>query len=124
MRFFKGALAAVAVLSAASAAVAVPEHKLEPAFKDLGHIHGYFTNEAGEGLSGMVALKTASGRVISLHHTWAQQKGRFDIDNLLPGRYKLGVECVGTNIVDLEAPADIEIEVLPKKVVRPRLTAH
>jgi hypothetical protein len=124
MRFFKGAALAVAVLGVASAAHAVPEKKLEPTFKNLGHVHGYFVNEAGEGLSGVVALKTPSGRILSLHHTYAQQKGRFDIDNLAPGRYKLGVESCGTNIVGLEPPSDVEVEVVSKKVARPHLVAH
>lgn len=124
MRFLKGAVLAVAVLGVASAAHAVPEKKLEPTFKNLGHVHGYFLNEAGEGLSGVVALKTTSGRIISLHHTYAQQKGRFDIDNLAPGHYKLGVESCGTNIVALEPPSDVDVEVVAKKVVRPRLVAH
>lgn len=124
MRFVKGALLGVAVLGVAGAALAVPEKKTEPTFKNLGHIHGYLINEAGEGLSGLVALKSTSGRILSLHHSYARAKGRFDIDNLLPGRYKLGVESLGTNIVNLEAPADIDIEVLPNKVIRPRLAAH
>lgn len=124
MRFLKGALAAGALLGLVSAAGAVPEKKTEHTFKDLGHIHGYFINPAGEGLSGVVVLKTASGRVISQHDSHAFRKGRFDIDNLLPGRYRLGIASVGTNILDLDAPDDVEVEVRPDKVERPRLIAR
>ena len=124
MRYLKAALVAGALFGVVGAASAVPEEKNERTFRDLGHVHGYFINGAGEGLSGVVALKSPSGRVLSLHDSYGHRKGRFDIDNLLPGRYRLGIESPGTNIVNLPVPDDIEIEVLPNRVARPRLVAQ
>jgi hypothetical protein len=124
MRYLKAALVAGALFGVVGAASAVPEVKTERTFKDFGHVHGYFINAAGEGLNGVVALRSPSGRVLSLHDAYAHRKGRFDIDNLLPGRYRLSIESPGTNIVNLPVPDDIEIEVLPKKVVRPRIVAQ
>lgn len=119
-----GAVLATAALCAATVAQAKPEKKLEPTFHDLGHIHGYLVAPSGEGLTGMVSLTTTEGCRISLHNTYSMRKGRFDIDNLLPGRYRLRVETVGAIVTDLEPPAPLEIEVLPNKVIRPRLTAR
>jgi hypothetical protein len=111
------------VVLVAGAAQAVPERKLEPTFRRLGHIHGYFVTPSGEGLNGLVALCTPDGRTISLHHTTAMRKGRFDIDNLFSGQYRLRVVSVGPYPTDLEPPDDMAVVVRPNRVVRPRIVA-
>lgn len=116
--------AAVAGLLLAAGARAAIETKLEPTFKDLGHIHGYLIAPSGEGLTGVLSLRTAEGKKISLHVSDSTRKGRFDIDNLLPGRYQVQVESQGFNVVGMDDPAPVTVEVVPGKVARPRLVTR
>jgi hypothetical protein len=123
MRMLKAApLLAVGWLAVAGHAEI--EQKLEPPFKELGHIHGYLIAPSGEGLTGVVSLRTMDGKKISLHVSNSNRRGRFDIDNLLPGKYKLEVESLGFNVVGLDTPEPVVVEVTGKKVARPVVTAR
>jgi hypothetical protein len=112
------------LLSLGVAAQARIEKKLEPTFKPGGHIHGYLVDQSGRGLTGMLALCTPDGRKLSYHHTEAMRRGRFDIDNLEPGTYRLHVDTLGNSIENLAPPEDVTVEVRRKKIVRPRLVAR
>lgn len=121
------ALVAGAILGAivtVSGAQAEPEVKHEKAFKKGGHIHGYLIDPAGHGFYGVVVLTTMDGKRISYHETQRMRRGRFDIDNVEPGRYKLHVPTLGPLVTDLQPPADMEVEVTAGKVIRPRLIAR
>ena len=120
------ALVAGAILGAiitAGGVQAKPEVKLEKTFKKGGHIHGYLIDPAGHGFYGIVILTTMDGKRISYHETQRLRRGRFDIDNIEPGRYKLHVPTLGPLVTDLQPPADVEVEVKAGKVTRPRLVA-
>lgn len=120
------ALVAGAILGAmvtVGSAQAKPEVKLEKAFKKGGHIHGYLVDPAGHGFYGIVVLTTMDGKRISYHETARLKRGRFDIDNIEPGRYKLHVPTIGPLVTDLQPPADMEVEVVAGKIIRPRLVA-
>ena len=123
MRYL-GAVLAVGATLAAGVVDAKLEHRLEPSFRKGGHIHGYLITPAGQGLSGVVALCTPDGRKMTLHTTNGIRRGRFDMDNLLPGRYLLRVDTIGPFITDLEPPADVEVEVRAGRVSRPHLVAR
>jgi hypothetical protein len=114
----------VGLVLVAGVAQAKIEARREPTFKRDGHIHGYLLDPAGRGLTGVVALTTADGCRISLHETDSHRRGRFDIDNVFPGRYKVQVESLGTVLGDLESPAPVEVEVRAGRVSRPRLIAE
>lgn len=119
-----GAGVLLGAVLAVGAAQATPEAKLEPAFKKGGHIHGYLITPAGHGLDGIVTLCTVDGKRMTYHETYRMRRGRFDIDNVEPGRYKLHVPTIGPWITDLKPPADLEIEVRRGKVIRPKLIAR
>lgn len=116
--------AILGILVTVSGAQARPEKKLEGAFKKGGHIHGYLVDPAGHGFYGIVILTTMDGRRISYHESARLRRGRFEIDNIEPGRYKLHVSTLGPTITDLRPPADTEVEVVAGKVIRPRLVAR
>ena len=103
---------------------AKPEVRREPTFKRDGHIHGYLLDPAGKGMSGVIALTTADGCRISLHESDSHRRGRFDIDNIFPGRYRLQVESLGTVTTDLVSPDAVEVEVRAGRVSRPRIIAE
>jgi hypothetical protein len=123
MNALRAGLIAGALLLAAGAH-AVPEKKTEPTFKNLGHIHGYLIAPSGQGLRGMVALADESGRTLSLHPSFAIRKGRFDIDNLLPGTYVLRAQTVGPEATDLVPGPPMSVTVKRGTVHRPRLVAQ
>ena len=88
-----------------------------------GHIHGYLLDPSGKGMTGVIALTTADGCRISLHESNSFRRGRFDIDNIFPGRYRLQVESLGTVLTDLVPPDPVEVEVRGGRVSRPRIIA-
>lgn len=127
----KMALGLVAgLVLAAGAAHAVPEVKLETSFPHGGHIHGYLVNPAGQAVSGWVVLETMDGAKLHSYNTDIFRRGRFDIDNLLPGRYRLRAEAIAVVhqvSEDLVPGVTAEVEVKKDHVSRPHLvvkTAH
>jgi hypothetical protein len=88
-----------------------------------GRIRGYLVDAAGKGLYGIVALKTMDGTRVSLHETNANENGVFEIEGVMPGRYKLHVQTLGSVVTDMNAPADVEVEVKSDDVARPMLKA-
>lgn len=120
MRKLALGLIAGLVLTAA-AAHAVPEVKREKTFPPGGHIHGYVVDPAGEGVSGWVALEGLDGCRFRAVFANSYRRGRFDIDNLLPGRYKLRVESIYRPDSDLVPGDAVEVEVKADKVSRPHL---
>ena len=123
MRYL-GAVLAVGGVLVGGLADAKPEHNPEPSFRKGGHIHGYLITPSGHGLNGVVALCTPDGRKITLHETNGIRRGRFDIDNLFPGRYVLRVDTIGPVVTDLQPPAALEVEVRAGRVSRPHLVAR
>jgi hypothetical protein len=123
MRAWGAGLVAAAVL-AAGAAQAKIEKKPEPGFGGSGHIHGYLVTPAGQGITGMVALRTEDGRLIEMYDTAAYRNGRFDIDNLFPGTYRLSVESLGTTLNDMRKPEDKVVKVSESHVSRPKLVCR
>jgi hypothetical protein len=111
------------VVLAAGGAQAKVEKKQEDTFYRNGHIHGHLVDPAGQGLTGIVVLCTPDGRRIASYETNSYRRGRFDIDNLLPGSYRLHVDTVGAVVSDLAPPDDRVVEVRNGEVSRPRLTA-
>jgi hypothetical protein len=112
---------------AAGAAHAVPEVKVEKTFPKNGHIHGYMVNEAGVGVAGWVSLETTGGARLRSIYADGFRRGRFDLDNLQPGRYKLRAEAIHPNFetsADLVPGVEVEVEVTDKHVSRPHLMLH
>ncbi|MCC2672561.1 MAG: hypothetical protein K0Q72_5033 [Armatimonadetes bacterium] len=88
-----------------------------------GNIRGHLVDASGQGLPGLVALRTPDGAVISQTHAVSIQGGLFDIGRVAPGRYVLTVTSLGPFITDMARPAPMEITVDAKRTVRPVLTA-
>ena len=121
----KMALGLVAGLVLAAGAVhADPEVKLEKSFPHGGHIHGYLVDSAGQAVSGWVVLETVDGARLRSFNSDTFRRGRFDIDNLLPGRYRLRAESLAlTHLIssDLVPGVSVEVEVKKDHVSRPHL---
>lgn len=111
---------AILIMGAASADFT---GRWEPTFKAGGHIHGYLIDPTGRGLTGIVSLLDAGGRRISQHVTQSIRRGRFDINDLTPGTYRLHVDTVGPTTTDVVPPDDATVTVRAKTVARPHLTA-
>jgi hypothetical protein len=117
MRALVTGLAVAALLATAASA----RHKEEPTFHGDGQIHGYVLDPAGRGRSAIVSLNTIDGFQISRHNSDILRRGRFDINNLFPGRYLLRVEAVGSTTTDMYGGTEVEVEVIRKRTARPRL---
>src|SRR4051794_19303418 len=60
-----------------------------------GNIRGHLVDASGQGMPGLVALRTPDGAVISQTHAVSIQGGLFDIGRVAPGRYVLTVTSLG-----------------------------
>jgi hypothetical protein len=89
-----------------------------------GYIHGCLVDTAGQGIGGLVALRTMDGCRVSQHVTFGVKHGRFLIDHVLPGRYQLTVDSLGPAVNEIEPPAPLTVTVVANQVSRPVIIAR
>jgi hypothetical protein len=122
-RLLAGVITATTLLTA-GASWASHRNEKDPSIAGRGLIRGFLVDPSGRGLRGIVWLCTADGCKISQWDSSVLRYGRFYIDNLNPGRYRLHVDTVGPDINDLVPPEDMEVEVRADHVTRPQLVAR
>lgn len=117
MRLFALTLAAAVLVAAPSAA----QNRKKSDTDRRGSIHGHLLDYSGVGLTGVVVLCAPDGRKIRSYNSWVFDKGKFEMDGLLPGTYLLRVDAVAANVEGMRLPPVLTIVVEPGKRLRPRL---
>ena len=117
MRLFALTLAAAILVAAPLAA----QNRKKSDTDRRGSIHGHLLDYSGVGLTGVIALCAPDGRKIRYYNSWAFDKGKFEMDNLLPGTYILHLDTVAANVEGLHSAPDLRIVVEPGKRLRPRM---
>lgn len=99
------------------------EGKREKSFGPTGKIHGYLVDPIDHGITGLVSLRSTSGELIRYIETDSNRQGRFDLDFIPPGRYRLRTDSLGRATANLTPAADLDVEVVANRVVHPHLKA-
>ena len=130
MRAILAAVFAATLLSVVPARAEAPtrgdiQHlEREIPIRGRGNIRGRIIDPAGRGMRGVLWLCTLDGAKISQWDSCLLRDGQFFIDNVAPGRYRLHVDSLGSDVNDLEPPDDMVVEVRAHHNIHPELVAR